>query len=540
MRLLLIIFLLFPALSFGQTKTTLGSKLTVVTPEPVKQPAGTIRSVSMGTETSITYYNGPVGAKSRIVVINPEPLQYKGIDGKYTPFDLTEKPAVTAGYKKRVVMGLSVFEYDSTGRQRYEKQGSWFETAPLFTGIETNFVFSTTQQKVYYTLTDKSPRRMAWSLTDPHGIARRKIAPFVAWDAEKRPVEVKTTWFADSLVVDVLAAGWVLLDPTVIDTAIQMNISGYFGGNSASPINETNYNNLRNRANAGSKDNDTRASLSNINNSVVQLYRTAVTFPYPMAGATGVDSAFFVFEGRSGIEASGYSDTLYVVEGTWTGPPDTTKFNDFTGWTGTTGAYPVVEYTDRFIFSYPVAGSERRDSVRFNAAGRDSLLSKMQRGDSLRVMIMSHVDVRDRYAQAAVYRASGTLFYYTYSRNTFKTIVYYSAAPPTVVAVADTTLPVIRFVATASNATVRGVKYWPSGGGAGDTVTRADTGSHAAGVYLIYSLPVRWNTTYLHKYFSSNAGGMGYSAIDSVVVDSIGTGGGTPTIVDGREVDTWR
>jgi hypothetical protein len=251
----------------------------------------------------------------------------------------------------------------------------------------------------------------------------------VAWDANGDTIKVARTYNSTSMTytVDTAGAVWpIVLDPSIVDSTLYSTVSGAWGR--SSPVNENTYNSLRNAA-SGTYDNslDTRVQLTNLNYSNIDLQRTMLSwFLNGATDATSIDSALLIFEVAAGIETSGYADTILWVEGNWTGSPDKTKWDNFTGFSSdsTTGAFNVVEYADRYVVGYRTGA--RRDTVYFNASGKASLLSKMQSADTLEIMALTHVDALDRPIQALTYRASGVLFYYAYNRNTFITQIFYT------------------------------------------------------------------------------------------------------------------
>ena len=100
-------------------------KVQVTKDAPVDHPAHTFERPTMRTtealffQDSLHFAQGKYKEGNFLLVVQPGGRLNYDSAGVMKKIDLTERTAKTAGYEKRVNVGPSVFEYDSTGRIRY-------------------------------------------------------------------------------------------------------------------------------------------------------------------------------------------------------------------------------------------------------------------------------------------------------------------------------------------------------------------------------------------------------------------------------------
>lgn len=393
MRKLIFLFLLL------STTRLFGADVTTKIKAPqVHQPANTIDRVSKRTLYSKTFEHDLIGSGRFTTVISLRPQHYLDTTGTLKKFDLTERPAKTAGYEKRVNVGQSIFEYDSTGRLRYSKGESWFAVTPAFKEVGIEFTFSTTGLKAEYILTDKSPVRLAWGLTESSkGLAERKIEPFKAWDAGGKLVNVSVEYFLDSLVVSVDSAGTlfpITVDPTVQDTALAAagQLKASAGDAQA----------RRDAANAGvanllsAADAYSAISISGVTRSAFQWELG------PLTDVTAIDSAFLHYYHAASM--TGDNDTMYVAHGEWTSNTLAVGwFSLFDGRT-TAGAHTFTNMVDDNIFM-TTANDGSWMAIRFSSTANDTIMHYINstEDDTLRLMILNANDYRNRAAITTPY-----------------------------------------------------------------------------------------------------------------------------------------
>ena len=503
-------------------------KVQVTRTVPMVQPAHTVERVSKRTseglvfQDSLHFAQGKYDEGNFILIAQPSGgrLNYDSA-GVMKKIDLTERTAKTAGYEKRVNVGPSVFEYDSTGRIRYEKNGHVLEAAPGFTSkqVGINFHFNSYGLKADYILSETSPTRLAWGLKDPDGIAQRKIQPFTALDAAGKPVNLTASYKQDSLIVTLNTFGAlfpVTVDPSIQDTA-DAGTSGQFGPTG------TNWKFARDSLSdgIGSAVNNFIVGRSDASN-----YRSAISLDLSGYAATSViDSTRFFWYNSSGPGA-GDSIMFYGVAGNFSGSFAAGWYNDIQGWDAT------AAYTPSYLtaqIKVPTGQNATWFSALFTIAGKDSITAQVGLR-TLRMMILSSTDISGdstEWAGTSVYsNASATKPYF---------IIYYHAASQPGLTTGIDTLAVLLHAAVDStggkNLTSRGFKVWPKGGTlAGDTLTVSESGSLGTGDYALYADSLIPDTLYRYKAYGINAAGTSYGALDSFSTSA--TGGGTVTIYD--------
>jgi len=513
------LLILLPGLLWAQTESKLGSMLTVKQTETVTQPAGTIDRVSKRTLNSLAFEKDSIGSGQFQTVISPgAPLCWDSA-GKKVKIDLSEKQAKTKGFQKAVQIGPSFIEYDSLCNLHYEKGGLSFEVKPLFKGVKAVFEPLPTMIKATYFLEKDGPDSLAWTLTDPHGLAERKIPAFTARDAAGKAVALIETRTAGSLSVrlkSVEGVSWpVAIDPTIQDTSdVYATNSRYFDISNATWA--TAHDITSSTANALAAGLQAGAWYSGGN---YAIRRSALLWPLTGISGATVDSAYFYSSIQAGYPADD-SVRVVFVEGTFSGAPADGWVND----------YSTTEWTER---AKVLEGAGEAYTVA-NAAGRAAILAAL--GDTLRTfMLEANHDLLDSAPAAG--SAYGFLYY---GPAGIKLVVFTSTGnPPGVTTVTDSLRASAVLFGTIDstggvNCTARGFQWWIDG----DTTTITKSGSFGTGAYqdtTDEALPL--NIYVKYRSFATNVNSTTYGAVDSFL--TTGGGGSASLIFDGRTVDTW-
>lgn len=400
----LLLLLILPSILFAQMEGKLGSMLTIKQAEAVKQPAGMVYRVSKATEYTQTlqdsahFYRGEYDKGTFQTIISAgAPLCYED-SGKMKKIDLSEKQAKSKGYQKGYQVARSFVELDSLGGMRYEKDGLSFEVKPLFKGIKAVFEPQPSQMKATYHLEESDSDSLAWALTDPHGLAARKIPPFTAVDEAGQPVALIETRTATSLSVRIKGGKYitwpVAIDPTIIDSIAKptsVAIARYGAATWLESRNSTTGNEVHTLPTFGAR---TVGALS----SDKETKRAFLAFPLNLLDvATSVDSARLYIH-TDGAAPYGDSCIVSVIKGTFAGGAyDVAWFNDFVGWSAS-GVYSITPL-DSTRLKFYIADTEGWKSVLLTKNGCDSVKTYMG-VDTLRLVLLCRQDI----AGSASYR----------------------------------------------------------------------------------------------------------------------------------------
>jgi hypothetical protein len=222
---------------------------------------------------------------------------------------------------------------------------------------------------------------------------------------------------------------------------------------------------------------------------------------------------------------------VVLVQGTHSGAPATSWFNDFTGWSAS-AAHTPTEWTGRVKLDNTNDGTVVR--VPLNAAGIAAVKAAMG-VDSLRAAIIT-----DRDIKRTITPTEDSYIYSLIMSNSKNPnlVIYYRFNPPGVTTVSDTLKAAALFVgsidSTGGLVTSRGFKLWPFGATlGGDTVTVTQTGAFSTGNFSIYVDSLLTDSLYWYKAFAANPGYTTYGTPDTIRTSTQSTG--TSYIyIDGR------
>lgn len=364
--------------------------------EIVAERTETAKVFDAGLDTLIT-----IGAKGkakavvrqkRVAVVSSTPVHWKDVDGNYKAIDTTVQAralitAVLSKYEYETAFTgetSALFDKDSDADYAVTRGGRSIEYTLLSdtTGVDVTTETTTRGVKQTYTLRDaKAATELRWLIDtdaemtregdgfvfrDDEGKFLWRIAPPKAWDAGGKTLPVTVTAQGDTLTwaVDVAGAEYpVTVDPTTVidDTdATTGLVDGYYNAN---------YLTARGYS-VGAEWNENVVNIGII----AQYYSGAWRFLYRRAMFTfdtsGLPDNADVLSASVRMDATEYLSEngvaeAYLIQPTFSGAPDTTWFNDFTGWASGSGAYSsIVALSD----SQTIATT---DSLNFNlnAAG---------------------------------------------------------------------------------------------------------------------------------------------------------------------------
>ncbi len=539
-KLRLLLLLLLPSLLWAGT-------VTVKKAEKIQQPAGTIDRVSKRTANGKVFEFDHIGSGRFVSIISAEPIHYLDSTGVYRDYNFDSEPDTVAGFTV-VRTGKFDVAYDSTGRIRYQKKDALLTLSPAFNraNVDIDFYIHRNGLKANYILKNSSaPNVLKWLVTandtvEDAGGGKGKgnlkkaskvmgqIAEFTAIDAMGKVLPLTATYKKDSLIVTIDVVGAVhpvRVDPSIVDT-IKINTSSY----GMDQRNKATWLGNRDTINALPLYSD--STIFEIGRINAYNQRTALTFD-PVVAVSVIDSVRYYQYHTQGHPDTGTKIVYSLVMGTFKGAPGDSWYNDFYGWAAS-GAYtPTYWSADSIVIPYEATAWY---SLKFSTQGCDSVKAVLNRGDSLRVMALTRMDISGN----AAYSADSITSYIGLSlaTNPIYIKIYYGVNPPGVTTVSDTAKAAAVLYATidsvgSANATARGFKIWKSGGtAAADTITLTKSGSFAAGAFRDTTRALYPDTMYLYKGFATNTGGTGYGAIDSFTA----TLTGSTIMFDGRAI----
>lgn len=535
----LLLLLLLPALLFA-------GEFRVNKPKEIDQPAGSIDRVSKRTKHSKTFELGGLGTGRFKTVVGVEPIHYLDSTGVWQGFNF-DAADTTGEYDKVVRPGKFNIEYSTSkpGKMRFEQKKGWIAFDPAFSindvTIEYDIHAHGLKENIY--LGQSSPNRLAWGVSyvnthekeakgkgkvkDAQAQTVAQLSEFNAIDAIGKVLPLTAEYTVDSLIVQVDTAGavWpIVIDPSVRDTA-SATYSGGFGlaesGASWPAVRDTT---------EGPETNCTfGAYIVAPDYRDYRLFYSFIMSDLPLAGS--VDSARYYWKSGNYVSAVGFS--ALVCQGTFTGSPAASWFNDFTGWHASE-VYTLTAFSNDSIY---VAEADTWYNIKFNSAGNSAIVAAMGQ-DTLRVAMMDKESRDDTTPTETAYTHNVPLTPYI--------DIYYVAAatsPPGVTSLADTLYGMVVLTGEidsigGADCTVRGFEYNRD---TGDTTTISEAGSFGVGEFSLQVDSLLIGEEYFWRAFATNTEATSYGAVQSFTIDTTGTGGTSGTIfIDGRAVDIVR
>jgi hypothetical protein len=526
----ILLFLLLPTL-------LLAGNVKVSKPEKFVQPANTIERVSKRTLTSKTFEFDSIGSGRFVAAISIEPWHYLDSTGHFKELNFDAVPDTVSGFTV-VRTGKFDLSYNNSGAIRYQKKDALLTITPVFNqaNIDIDFNINSNGLKAQYTLKNSSaPAILKWIITandslvdqkdkgrgylKKNGHLRGMISEFAAVDAAQKPVSLVANYKKDTLIVELDTARAmfpIVIDPSIQDTIVAASSGGIASGS------QTTWAAAHNTA-SGTLANEFGTYKNGTTSWQAMRYFASISLKQlPPAIA---DSARFFFKCATYI---GNPITGIVCQGTFTGARAAGWFNDFTGWAAS-GAYTLTAYSSDSLY---ISAVDTWYSVKFDATGIAVINAKMAL-DTLRIAVIDKKDRNNTDPTGLDYTNPSTVQYIT--------IYYYLINPPGLTAVVDSlygrAILVGQIDSTGSaNCTVRGFKYNRK---TGDTTTVSEAGSFGTGTYNLVTGSLLRNNWYYWRAFATNPKATSYSAVDSMLTDSTGAGGGK-IYVDGRQVNIVR